>query len=58
MSNVSLAFEKNELIGTHKGILEKKTWDVLIILVRFSPSQEMISLLGILQSCGSWEVRP
>lgn len=38
MSNVSLAFEKNELIGTHKGILEKKTWDVLIILVRFSPS--------------------
>lgn len=38
MSNASLAFEKNELIGTHKGILEKETWDVLIILVRFLPS--------------------
>lgn len=24
MSNISLAFEKNELIGTHKGILEKE----------------------------------
>lgn len=24
MSNVSLAFEKDELIGTHKGILEKE----------------------------------
>lgn len=38
MSNVSLAFEKNELTGTHKGILGKKTWSVLIILVRFSLS--------------------
>lgn len=38
MSNGALAFGKNELIGTHEGILGKETWNVLMILVRFSQS--------------------